>query len=95
MGMPYFLQRCCRNTGQIEMSNAMRYRVEFEGNDEVGYSTYLPELPGCVAEGGTFEETQELIAEPFSHPRAFCIVPASSFDGGTIGAVGHRAYHVR
>ena len=41
----------------------MRYRVEVEGNDEVGYSAYLPELPGCVAAGGTFEETKELIAE--------------------------------
>ena len=45
------------------MSNAMRYRVEFEGNDEVGYSAYLPELLGCVAAGETFEETKELIAE--------------------------------
>ena len=45
------------------MSNAKRYRVEFEGNDEVGYSAYLPELPGCVAAGETFEETKELIAE--------------------------------
>ena len=41
----------------------MRYRVEFEGNDEVGYSAYLPELPGCVAAGETFEETKALIAE--------------------------------
>ena len=45
------------------MCNAMRYRVEFEENDEVGYSAYLPELPGCVAAGETFEETKELIAE--------------------------------
>ena len=45
------------------MSNAMRYRIEVEGNDEVGYSAYLPELPGCVAAGETFEETKELIAE--------------------------------
>ena len=30
--------------GRFEMSNAMRYRVEFEGNDES--SAYLPELPG-------------------------------------------------
>ena len=41
----------------------MRYGVEFEGNDEVGYSAYLPELPGCVAAGETFKETEELIAE--------------------------------
>ena len=36
----------------------MRFRVEFEGNDEVGYSAYLPELPGCVAAGETFDETK-------------------------------------
>ena len=41
----------------------MRYGVEFEGNDEIGYPAYLPELPGCVAAGETFEETKELIAE--------------------------------
>ena len=41
----------------------MRYRVEFEGSDDVGYSAYLPELPGCVAAGKTFDETKELIAE--------------------------------
>ena len=45
------------------MINAMRYRVEVEGSDEVGYSAYLPELPGCVAAGETLEETKELIAE--------------------------------
>ena len=41
----------------------MRYRIEFEGSDDVGYSAYLPELPGCVAAEETFEETKELIAE--------------------------------
>lgn len=45
------------------MSDAMRYKVMFEGNDEVGYSAYLPELPGCVSAGETFEETKTLIAE--------------------------------
>lgn len=45
------------------MSDAMRYKVVFEGNDEVGYSAYLPELPGCVSAGETFDETKALIAE--------------------------------
>ena len=45
------------------MSDAMRYKVIFEGNDIVGYSAYLPELPGCVSAGETFEETKTLIAE--------------------------------
>ena len=45
------------------MGNSMRYRVMFEGNDGLGYSAYLPELPGCVAAGKTLEETKELIGE--------------------------------
>ena len=28
-----------------------------------GYSAYLPDLPGCIAAAGTFEETRNLIAE--------------------------------
>ena len=34
--------------------------VEKTGN---GYSAYLPDLPGCVAAGDTFEETSRLIRE--------------------------------
>lgn len=49
---------------EFEASAAlMRYKVVFEGNDEVGYSAYLPELPGCVSAGETFDETKTLIAE--------------------------------
>ena len=28
-----------------------------------GYSAHLPDLPGCVAAAGTFEETRNLIEE--------------------------------
>ena len=28
-----------------------------------GYSAYLPDLPGCIAAGNTFEETNRLIRE--------------------------------
>ena len=28
-----------------------------------GYSAYLPDLPGCIAAGDTFEETNRLIQE--------------------------------
>ena len=28
-----------------------------------GYSAYLPDLPGCIAAGDTFEETSRLIQE--------------------------------
>jgi predicted RNase H-like HicB family nuclease len=40
----------------------MRYAVVVEqaGNN---YSAYVPDLPGCVAVGGTMEETEQLIRE--------------------------------
>ncbi len=28
-----------------------------------GYSAYLPDLPGCIAAGDTFEETRRLVSE--------------------------------
>ena len=34
--------------------------IEKTGN---GYSAYLPDLPGCIAAGDTFEETSQLIRE--------------------------------
>jgi len=38
----------------------MKYLVVFEkGEDSVG--AYVPDLPGCVAVGDTFEEVEELI----------------------------------
>ena len=46
----------------------MRYRVIFEGKDEIGHFSYLPDLPGCVAGGETFGETMELIAEDVGRP---------------------------
>lgn len=38
----------------------MRYVVLFE-KTETGYSACVPDLPGCVAAGSTFEETTGLI----------------------------------
>ncbi len=40
----------------------MRYAIVVEraGNN---YSAYVPDLPGCVATGGTLEETEKLIRE--------------------------------
>jgi predicted RNase H-like HicB family nuclease len=40
----------------------MRYAVLFE-QTETGYSAHVPDLPGCVAAGTTFEETTDLIRE--------------------------------
>ena len=38
----------------------MKFAVIYE-KTRTGYSAYVPDLPGCVAAGGTYEETAELI----------------------------------
>ena len=38
----------------------MKYAVLFE-KTETGYSAHVPDLPGCVAAGATFEETSSLM----------------------------------
>jgi predicted RNase H-like HicB family nuclease len=39
------------------------YIVVFEGDDEVGYSAYSPDLLGVVAAGETRAETEQLMRE--------------------------------
>ena len=38
----------------------MKYAVLFE-RTATGYSAHVPDLPGCIAAGVTFEETVELM----------------------------------
>mgnify|MGYP001806684657 CR=1 FL=1 len=40
----------------------MRYAIVIE-RAENNYSAYVPDLPGCVATGGTLEETEREIRE--------------------------------
>jgi predicted RNase H-like HicB family nuclease len=40
----------------------MKYIVVLERSDN-GYSAYAPDLPGCVAAGDSFEETEQLMRE--------------------------------
>ncbi len=40
----------------------MRYAIVIE-LAEKNYSAYVPDLPGCVATGGTIEEVEEQIRE--------------------------------
>ena len=40
----------------------MRYAVVIEKAAD-NYSTYVPDLPGCIAIGATVEETEQLIRE--------------------------------
>lgn len=39
------------------------YVVVFEGDEESGYSSYSPDLPGVIAAGDTLQETQALMLE--------------------------------
>lgn len=38
----------------------MKYLIIFE-KTATGYSAYVPDLPGCIAAGASFEETAELM----------------------------------
>ncbi|KXK14920.1 MAG: hypothetical protein UZ18_ATM001001626, partial [Armatimonadetes bacterium OLB18] len=40
-----------------EMRSTMRYAIVIE-NAGPNYSAYVPDLPGCVATGGTIEEVE-------------------------------------
>ncbi len=44
----------------------MRYAVVIE-RAGANYSTYVPDLPGCVATGRTVEEAEAAIREAISH----------------------------
>lgn len=40
----------------------MRYAIVIEKTD-TNYAAYVPDLPGCIATGGSVEETEKLIQE--------------------------------
>lgn len=44
----------------------MKYVVIIEETGN-GYSAYLPDLPGCIAAGDTFAETERLIQEAITY----------------------------
>lgn len=39
------------------------YTAVFEEVEEGGYIVYVPALPGCVTQGDTFEEAQEMVKD--------------------------------
>ncbi len=41
----------------------MKIKVVLEKSDEVGYTVYVPSLPGCISEGDTKEEALANIKE--------------------------------
>ena len=53
----------------------MKYAVLFE-KTETGYSAHVPDLPGCVAAGATFEETASLMRKAIPRTIAEYIIAA-------------------
>lgn len=41
----------------------LEYNVIFTAEKEGGYSVFVPDLPGCVSQGETFEEAKKNIQE--------------------------------
>ena len=41
----------------------LEYNVIFTAESEGGYSAFVPDLPGCVSQGKTFEESKKNIKE--------------------------------
>ena len=41
----------------------LNYKVVFEENEEGGYTVTVPQLPGCISEGDSFEEAKKNITE--------------------------------
>lgn len=45
------------------LSAQHEFDVVFEGQEEGGFTAYVPDLPGCVSEGETLEEATDMIQE--------------------------------
>ncbi|MEX0785014.1 MAG: type II toxin-antitoxin system HicB family antitoxin [Dehalococcoidia bacterium] len=46
-----------------ESSKHRRFHVRFEEADEGGYVVSIPEMPGCVTEGESFEEGLAMVED--------------------------------
>jgi predicted RNase H-like HicB family nuclease len=66
------------------------YAVVYERTD-TGYSAYVPDLPGCIAAGYTYEETRDLLRGAIAmHLKAMAedgdLIPAPTTLVGTLAA---------
>ncbi len=46
-----------------KLSKILEYNVIFSLEEDGGYSAFVPDLPGCVSQGETFEEAKSNIKE--------------------------------
>lgn len=49
-----------------EVTKVLKYTAVFEPAQEGGYVVIVPTLPGCVTQGETFEEAQEMVKDAIS-----------------------------
>jgi predicted RNase H-like HicB family nuclease len=48
---------------KTKSSKILEYNVLFTAESEGGYSVIVPDLPGCISQGDTFEEAEANIKE--------------------------------
>lgn len=49
-----------------KIAKVLKYTVVFEPSEEGGYVASVPALPGCMSQGGTFEEAVRMIKDAIS-----------------------------
>ena len=49
-----------------KVTKVLKYTVVFEPSDEGGYVACVPQLPGCMSQGDTFEEAVRMIKDAIS-----------------------------
>lgn len=48
---------------QKQNKKILEYNVLFNAEDDGGFSVYVPDLPGCISQGDTYEEAVKNIKE--------------------------------
>ena len=65
-------------------SKVLEYNVIFTAETEGGYSVIVPDLPGCISQGDTFENAKKNIKEAIelyledADPELYRVSPAKS-----------------
>ena len=69
-----------------------RYAVVFEQSPD-NYSAYVPDLPGCVSTGGTWEEIQEMVRETITFHTEGMVMAGEPLPKPGMSLKDAEAYH--
>ena len=69
-----------------------RYAVVFEQSPD-NYSAYVPDLPGCVSTGGTWEEIQEMVRETITFHTEGMVIDGKPLPEPGMSLEEAEAYH--